>query len=207
MAWSLAGPGRKCTRSSVEVPSPRRPGGLAAEVWGMGAGQPQAGAAGVERTRRLSRDRRGSLELWSVVTSVPALSAGREGCPWRRRGLWASPPLPGLDPGPASFWTLAVTRHSKLGRGMCVTSPQRLSAGHAGHRPPPARCTELDERAAVMGSSAFWGETDLGEEGGSVQFSCSVVSDSLRPHESQHARPPCPSPTPGVHSDSRPSSQ
>ena len=37
--------------------------------------------------------------------------------------------------------------------------------------------------------------------------SLSVVSDSLRPHESQHARPPCPSPTPGVHSDSHPSSQ
>ena len=33
----------------------------------------------------------------------------------------------------------------------------------------------------------------------SVQFSCSVVSDSLQPHESQHTRPPCPSPTPGVH--------
>ena len=41
----------------------------------------------------------------------------------------------------------------------------------------------------------------------SVQFSCSVVSDSLRPHESQHARPPCPSPTPGVYSDSRPLSR
>ena len=41
----------------------------------------------------------------------------------------------------------------------------------------------------------------------SVQFSRSVVSDSLRPHESQHARPPCPSPSPGVHSDSHPSSQ
>ena len=41
----------------------------------------------------------------------------------------------------------------------------------------------------------------------SVQFSCSVVSDSLWPHEWQHARPPCPSPTPGVHWDSRPSSQ
>ena len=40
----------------------------------------------------------------------------------------------------------------------------------------------------------------------SVQFSRSVVSDSLRPHESQHARPPCPSPSPRVHSDSRPSS-
>ena len=41
----------------------------------------------------------------------------------------------------------------------------------------------------------------------SVQFSPSVTSDSLQPYESQHARPPCPSPTPGVHSDSRPSSQ
>ena len=36
------------------------------------------------------------------------------------------------------------------------------------------------------------------------QFSCSVVSDSWRPHESQHARPPCPSPTPGVHPNSCP---
>ena len=39
------------------------------------------------------------------------------------------------------------------------------------------------------------------------QISRSVVSNSLRPHESQHARPPCPSPTPGVHSDSRALSQ
>ena len=38
----------------------------------------------------------------------------------------------------------------------------------------------------------------------SVQFSRSVMSDSLGPHESQHARPPCPSPSPRVHSDSRP---
>ena len=41
----------------------------------------------------------------------------------------------------------------------------------------------------------------------SVQFSRSVMSDSLRPHESQHARPPCPSPTPGVHADSHSLSQ
>ena len=40
----------------------------------------------------------------------------------------------------------------------------------------------------------------------SVQFSRSVMSDSLRLHELQHTRPPCPSPFPGVHSDSRPSS-
>ena len=38
----------------------------------------------------------------------------------------------------------------------------------------------------------------------SVQFSRSVVSDTLRPHEPQHSRPPCPSPTPGVYPDSCP---
>ena len=41
----------------------------------------------------------------------------------------------------------------------------------------------------------------------SVQFSLSVMSNSLQPHELQHARPPCPSPTPGVHPNSCPSSQ
>ena len=41
----------------------------------------------------------------------------------------------------------------------------------------------------------------------SVQFSCSVMSDSLRPRELQHARPPCPSPTPGVHINPCPSSR
>ena len=41
----------------------------------------------------------------------------------------------------------------------------------------------------------------------SVQFSRSVMSNSLWPHESQHARPPCPSQTPGLHSASSPSSQ
>ena len=41
----------------------------------------------------------------------------------------------------------------------------------------------------------------------SVQFSSSVISDSLQPHEVQHARLPCPSPIPEVHSNSRPSSR
>ena len=41
----------------------------------------------------------------------------------------------------------------------------------------------------------------------SVQFSCSVVSDSLQPHGLQPARPPCPTPTPGVYSNSCPLSQ
>ena len=39
---------------------------------------------------------------------------------------------------------------------------------------------------------------------GPVQLSCSVMSDSLWPHGLQHARPPCPSPTPGVHPNSCP---
>ena len=41
----------------------------------------------------------------------------------------------------------------------------------------------------------------------SVQFSCSVVSDSLQPHRMKHVRPPCPSPTPGACSNYCPSSQ
>ena len=45
------------------------------------------------------------------------------------------------------------------------------------------------------------------QEFSSVQFSCSVVSNSLRSHELQHARPPCPSPTPRVYSNSCPSSR
>ena len=59
----------------------------------------------------------------------------------------------------------------------------------------------------VSSCSVFWNSTWIIVQIRSDQISCSVVSDSLRPHESQHARPPCPSPIPGVHSDSRPSSQ
>ena len=49
--------------------------------------------------------------------------------------------------------------------------------------------------------------THLSVQFSSVQFSLSVVSDSLRHHEPQHARPPCPSPTPGVYPNSCPLSQ
>ena len=48
-------------------------------------------------------------------------------------------------------------------------------------------------------SNYYWGKC---KNIGSVQFSHSVVSDSFQPHELQHTRPPCPSPTPGVHSNS-----
>ena len=51
-------------------------------------------------------------------------------------------------------------------------------------------CPHKIKRHLLLGKKAM---TNL------VQFSRSFVSDSLRPHESQHARPPCPSPSPGVH--------
>ena len=65
-----------------------------------------------------------------------------------------------------------------------ITAEKKLRGGVGGARggvPNPERSWE---------SHLAWA---------SVQFSCSVVSDSLQPHEPQHARPPCPSPTPGVH--------
>ena len=58
-----------------------------------------------------------------------------------------------------------------------------------------------NESALCIRWPKYWSFSfiSLSNEHSSVQFSCSVVSDSLRPHESQHTRPPCPSPTPGVH--------
>ena len=71
---------------------------------------------------------------------------------------------------------------------------------------------DWSDLAAVITLSVFWAfcwfiNVSIRPQFSSVQFSRSVVSDSLRPHESQHARPLCPSPTPGVHSNSCPSSR
>ena len=56
------------------------------------------------------------------------------------------------------------------------------------------------KKNVIMPLAATWMDLGIIIVSQSVsQFSRSVVSDSLRPHESQHARPPCPSPTPGVH--------
>lgn len=105
---------------------------------GLGGWQPRCGVWALDNHRR-------GLPAWSA----PAASTGTDGalqscglwsllcllCPRDGRavpgdggGCWASPPLPGLDPGPAGFWTLVVTRrYSKLGRGTRVTSSQRPS--------------------------------------------------------------------------------
>ena len=58
---------------------------------------------------------------------------------------------------------------------------------------------------AFLGPPTFLGSWSL--QFSSVQFISSVLSNSLWPHESQHTRPPCPSPTPGVHSNSCPLSR
>ena len=62
----------------------------------------------------------------------------------------------------------------------------------------------MQNNILILSSFFFWSSNFWSLS--SVQFSRSVGSDSLRPHESQLARPPCLSPAPGVHSDSRPSS-
>ena len=78
----------------------------------------------------------------------------------------------------------------------------------------PLRHTECNQNNfyLLITLSVFWAfcwfiNVSIRPQFSSVQFSRSVVSDSLRPYESQHTRPPCPSPTPGVHSNSRPTSR
>ena len=79
---------------------------------------------------------------------------------------------------------------------------------------PPACCGVLTSVAFSILLSWFWLKGRPLSHGDPCQpasqgvlFSCSVVSDSLRPHESQHTRPPCPSPTPRACSNSCPWSQ
>ena len=78
-----------------------------------------------------------------------------------------------------------------------VSVPQLLTLVHL----EPVEENPLQWEACAL----RWGVAPTGSN--SVQFSRSVVSNSFRPHGSQHARPPCPSPTPGVHSDSCPLSR
>ena len=81
-----------------------------------------------------------------------------------------------------------------------------------GHSNPKKRKMNLDIRLFTKINSIWctWKKTSITlkkkvtDTFSSGQFSRSVVSDSLWPHELQHARPPCPSPTPGVHSNSCP---
>ena len=99
-----------------------------------------------------------------------------------------------LDKGPS---TSPEPPHSQVMVGRTkLTQANRL-----------ARVTQKSQSEDVHLNFLTLSPALLSAQFSSVQLSRSVLSDSLRPHESQHARPPCPSPTPGVHSDSHPSSQ
>ena len=102
-----------------------------------------------------------------------------------RPHLWPSLPAHSFPAPPASSHTPALLRPQDLGAPRAVPPQITLTNSHC--------------------SKSLLEHHPLNK--GSVQFSRSVVSDSLRPHESKHARAPCPSPTPRVHSDSRPFSQ
>ena len=71
----------------------------------------------------------------------------------------------------------------------------------------PWNCKELDMTKQPDNSNRAHTHTHTHTHISSVQFSCSVVSDSLRPQEPQDARPPCPSPTPRVYPNSCPLSR
>ena len=72
---------------------------------------------------------------------------------------------------------------------------------------PPRICRPSPKRTPSGSLHLFPERCITSEFVMSVQFSRTVVSDSLRPHEPQHARPPCPSPTPGIHPNPCPSSR
>ena len=80
---------------------------------------------------------------------------------------------------------------------------------HTGHCKHPLPITKEKTLTWTLPGGQYWNQIDYilcsqrwRSSISSVQFSHSVMSDSLQPHESQHTRPPCPSPTPRVHSDS-----
>ena len=97
---------------------------------------------------------------------------------------------------PVKLNSLCVSHYLTLSRGNCTFFLQPCVIRKTHNSTWPLGCLSLTQ-AIIHGHVSRV----------SVQFSRSVVSDSLQPHESQHARPPCPSPTPRVHSDSHPSSQ
>ena len=102
---------------------------------------------------------------------------------------------------PQNLFSLKISLPSRIQRfeRWLTTQACGLNPGRGALSPDSSACPDpQSHRAAVQDEMIQFS---------SVQFSRSVVSDSLRPHESQHARSPCPSPTPGVHSDSCPSSQ
>ena len=117
-----------------------------------------------------------------MLASVPFLNYFFKGIKYLRYNLNLIPPSPILNP---------VYIISKYGFKLCLTFIS-------------LNCMNKNEKRSFPLYFLF---IFINSFFSSVQFSHSVVSDSLQPHESQHARTPCPSPTPGVDLNSRPLSR
>ena len=98
----------------------------------------------------------------------------------------------------ATPWTIESMKFSRpeYWSGYPLPSPGDLPNPGIGPSSPALQVDSLPAESKGKPKSTGVGQFS------SVQFSLSVVSDSLRPHELQHARPPCPSPTPAVHPNS-----
>ena len=107
-----------------------------------------------------------------------------------------------METGKLAFFSQSL--HRKL---ECSTGPGKSVYWSRGHSLPFFLRLLPVHGIIISGILTSFSSQKVGLLVSSVQFSCTVMSDSLQPHESQHARPPCPSPTPRLHSDSCPSSQ
>ena len=119
-----------------------------------------------------------SETLWNGMS--PAISTNKD-----ITAIWDS------SPPNVNFWTWRALKRENNAYSRCH------SLRTCGVDVKKEGCWPLIPEVPVKGMSSV----------SPVQFSCSAVSDSLRPHGLQHARPPCPSPTPGVYSNSCPLSQ
>ena len=172
--------------SFTPISTPPQSSSHTGEAWSLG---PHHGPSSPGTAKEMDRERRCftlafthrkcSGDAGSAVKSLPA-DAGATGS------------IPGLGRAPGEGGNDNQLQFSCLGNPMARGAWWVIVHGVR---------KELDMTQWLNNDKITW------KQHASVQFSRSVVSDSLRPHESQHARPPCPSPTPRVHSHSRPSSQ
>ena len=164
-------------------------------------------------TQHPERSSRSLFCLNSALSIKQSLQCLRAACPsYLTLALSPShsplcPSFPGQVPITGTLHTSVLLPGTPSSRFYLYLADFHLSFG-----PPGVEKLKLSERSVLWPSDALklcfpCYSSFIALYPFSVQFSCSVVSDSLRPYELQHARPPCPSPTPGVHSDSRPSSQ
>ena len=104
-------------------------------------------------------------------------------------------PDPGVQPGFSALRAHSSPSEPPVKRTGHCRDVEFILVTWAGTRPTPQFCLFFPQQFPQGGPLA----SQQPDKFSSIQFSHSVVSDSLRPHGLQHARPPCPSPTPGVY--------